>query len=324
MSENQNAVIVQGSVNVMLPQNMEVQIQQAKLARVALTKLFNEVMVQDVDFGRVPGTDKPTLLKSGAELLCQIFKLYPGKPDMLNTYEDFDGGLFSYTVGMPLFHQETMVQVAYGMGAGNSQEVKYKYRKDKTSEDKDAKIINPEPADQQNTLIKMASKRAFVDAVLKATGASRMFTQDVEDMPWLKEEKASSKQLEFLKKLAQNDLNNVSAILGKPLTAWEDISRNQASAAINTLKDAGTAPAGNSKATTTRKTDTKATAAAQGEAYGCHGCGIEITKAEHEFSLKKQGTPLCRSCQKDYKAGTAPAEDLPPPEEDPNLPWNKK
>lgn len=43
------------------------------------------------------------------------------------------------------------------------------------------KIENPDIADQWNTVLKMAKKRAMVDAVLNATGASDMFTQDAED-----------------------------------------------------------------------------------------------------------------------------------------------
>ena len=37
--------------------------------------------------------------------------------------------------------------------------------------------------DIRNTILKMAEKRAFVSAVLIATGASDIFTQDIEDIP---------------------------------------------------------------------------------------------------------------------------------------------
>jgi hypothetical protein len=42
---------------------------------------------------------------------------------------------------------------------------------------------NPDLADQWNTVIKMACKRALVAGALNATGASDVFTQDVEDQP---------------------------------------------------------------------------------------------------------------------------------------------
>lgn len=42
---------------------------------------------------------------------------------------------------------------------------------------------NPDVADLQNTILKMAQKRALVGAVLLAVNASDLFTQDVDDMP---------------------------------------------------------------------------------------------------------------------------------------------
>ena len=44
------------------------------------------------------------------------------------------------------------------------------------------KMENPDLADCYNTILKMGKKRAFVDGILAATGASDIFTQDIEDM----------------------------------------------------------------------------------------------------------------------------------------------
>lgn len=44
------------------------------------------------------------------------------------------------------------------------------------------KVEHDNPADYFNTVLKMAKKRAHVDAILTATAASDIFTQDVEDM----------------------------------------------------------------------------------------------------------------------------------------------
>ncbi len=44
------------------------------------------------------------------------------------------------------------------------------------------KIPNPDIADIENTILKMADKRALVAATLIATGCSDIFTQDIEDM----------------------------------------------------------------------------------------------------------------------------------------------
>ena len=44
------------------------------------------------------------------------------------------------------------------------------------------KIEHDNPADYYNTVLKMAKKRAHVDAMLTATAASDIFTQDLEDL----------------------------------------------------------------------------------------------------------------------------------------------
>lgn len=45
------------------------------------------------------------------------------------------------------------------------------------------KVEHDNPADYYNTVLKMAKKRALVDATLTATAASDIFTADIEDMP---------------------------------------------------------------------------------------------------------------------------------------------
>lgn len=219
-----------------LPANMEAEIEKARMARVALEKLFKTLLVQGTDFDRVPGTDKPTLLKSGAELLCQVFHLAPGKPEMISCQEDYQTGILSYTIGTPIYHRETGILVAYGIGAANSKEPKYRYRRSK--DDPEIRVENPDPAAEQNTLVKMAAKRSLVDGVLKATGASRMFTQDVED--YMLPEKASSKQVNYIKSLYrgmkdEEILADVGQILGREVKAW-DITREEASQVIEARK----------------------------------------------------------------------------------------
>ncbi|MCK4784641.1 MAG: hypothetical protein KAV87_12885 [Desulfobacteraceae bacterium] len=44
------------------------------------------------------------------------------------------------------------------------------------------KVEHDNPADYYNTVLKMAKKRAYVDAMLSATAASDIFTQDIDDM----------------------------------------------------------------------------------------------------------------------------------------------
>lgn len=65
-------------------------------------------------------------------------------------------------------------------------------RKSKNGKDLDAweldetvtvyRVPNPDVIGNMNTIMKMAQKRAFVGAILMATGASEFYTQDIEDM----------------------------------------------------------------------------------------------------------------------------------------------
>ncbi len=52
----------------------------------------------------------------------------------------------------------------------------------KRGESTGEKVENPDIADTYNTVIKMAKKRAYVDAVITCTAASDFFTQDIEEI----------------------------------------------------------------------------------------------------------------------------------------------
>lgn len=224
-----------------LPTNLEIEIQKAKQMRAALDKLFKELLVPGVDYDRLPGTDKPTLLKPGSEILSQVFHLAQGKADILAKEENFETGVFSYLVGVPIIHRETGIQVAYGVGAANSKEPKYRYRKEKLDEE-EVRVENPDPAGLQNTYIKMAVKRAVTDGILKATGASRFFTQDVED--FMPPELASTKQKNYLRVLfkgvsEEDMLSEIAGIIGHDLANLDELLREEASKVIEAKKSKG-------------------------------------------------------------------------------------
>ncbi len=153
---------------------------------------------KDRDYGVIPGTQKPTLLKSGAEKINMLFGCSP-EYEFLTAVSDFDKGFFNYEIRCTLMRNGC--PVAQGVGSCNSYEKKYRYST--MTEDQLAengidpsmgipftdrygrtryRVEAPDPADKANTILKMAKKRAYVDATLQVAALSDLFTQDLEDM----------------------------------------------------------------------------------------------------------------------------------------------
>lgn len=169
-----------------------------------------KVMRSGEHYGTIPGCgDKPTLLKPGAEKLGFTFRL---APEFEVTPIDWSGGHREYQVRCRLRHIPTGTMVGEGVGTCTTLEGKFRFRWDNTgkpvpkqywdTKDKDLiggpfnvtrkidgqwyifqRVEHDNPADYYNTCEKMAKKRAHVDAILTATAASDIFTQDIEDMP---------------------------------------------------------------------------------------------------------------------------------------------
>lgn len=159
-----------------------------------MQNVVSKTLKKGQDFGEVPGTSKPTLLKPGGEKICMLFGLNP-EYEFLQTTEDYDKEFFSYNIRCTLF--KAGQPVAQGVGSCNSKEKKYKYiNVDEIPENyvgsseeittkygtTKYKINNPDICSLVNTILKMAKKRAFVDAVLQVASLSEVFTQDIEDM----------------------------------------------------------------------------------------------------------------------------------------------
>src|SRR3990167_5127721 len=187
--------------------------------------VMEKVMVRDDPakgiaghYGVIPGTNKPTLLKPGAEKLCLLFRL---DPEYATERVVEDGHLTAITT-CTLYKITTGQRWGSGQAICSSKESKYAYRKGERicPECGQAAIIkgkeqygggwlcwnkkggcgakwpdgatviesqnvervdNPDLADTWNTIIKMACKRALVAAVLNVTAASDIFTQDIEE-----------------------------------------------------------------------------------------------------------------------------------------------
>jgi len=132
-----------------------------------LQKFVQDVMIKGVDYGLVHGFSKPTLLKPGAEKLCDVFG-FSKTATVVNRIEQWESGIFAYEVKMTLIRKDNGVVEAEGLGSFNSKEASFKQQ---------------DPYTIVNTVLKMAKKRALIDAVLSATRSSGLFTQDIEDFP---------------------------------------------------------------------------------------------------------------------------------------------
>ncbi len=180
----------------------EKSLEQLKAEVQSLNQFYTGLMQKGTDYDTIPGTPKPTLLKSGAELLRLRFGFNP-EFKISKGLTDIQKGFIEYDITCSLYRNDQLM--AEGVGNANSLESKWRYRwvwatdlpkdfdKTKAYETYGAtrktkqggtqyRIENENPQDQANTILKIAKKRAFVDAILTATGASRIFTQDVEDM----------------------------------------------------------------------------------------------------------------------------------------------
>ena len=183
-----------------------------------IQQVMEAVMQENEHYGVIPGTQKPTLLKPGAEKLCLTFRLDP----QYDSHELYDGKHLTVKSKCTLWHIPTSLRMGSGEGSCSTKEEKYAYRQaarlcpachkeaiirgkkeygggwlcfkkkdgcgakfadgDKLIEDQPTgKVPNEQLPDQYNTVLKMADKRALVAAVLNVTAASDLFTQDMED-----------------------------------------------------------------------------------------------------------------------------------------------
>jgi hypothetical protein len=159
-------------------------------------EVMRAVMKEGVHYGTIPGTPKPTLYKPGAEVLCVAFRIAPSY-----TIEDLGNEHTArYRLTCHGTHQTSGIALGDGVGECSSAEEKYKWRGAVTAEEFEyfpesmrrlkfykngtkGTQVRTEAADLSNTILKMASKRAHIAMTLAVTGASDMFTQDIEDLP---------------------------------------------------------------------------------------------------------------------------------------------
>jgi hypothetical protein len=185
-----------------------------------LQEFVREVMVEGEDYGTIPGTEKPALYKPGAEKLCEIYGLiqvpsvvtriedwdtpffhYEIRCDLVSkrTGRVIGSGFGScnsyesrYRWRMadrrcPICNRETIIRGKEEYGGGwlcfrkkGGCGAKFHDAEPEILNQTVGRVPNEDVCTLVNTLLKMAKKRALVDAVLSVTRSSGLFTQDEE------------------------------------------------------------------------------------------------------------------------------------------------
>lgn len=215
MTEKEIAVQSQMPIEAWSPKEVMAQVN-------AIQELMKAGMTENEHWGKVPGCgDKPTLLKPGAEKLCLMFRLAPHfeikQTDLGNGHREIvvtctlnhinTGKFWGQGVGS-CSTMESKYRYRTGVGENTLVKVPKEYWDKRRVDPKGAqeiiggkgyttkkgddglwwiyekvdKVDNPDIADVYNTVLKIAKKRALVDATLTATAASDIFTQDIEEM----------------------------------------------------------------------------------------------------------------------------------------------
>lgn len=194
---------------------LELSVADVRKRKELVHELMRELMVPGQHYGEIPGTDgKPALLKSGAEMLCMTFRLAAtfnvNMRELPNNHRE-------YRADCTLTAPDGSI-VATGVGLATTMESKHRWRlrslkcptcgaetirkgrdgyfcgaklggcgENFGSADKrivtqpKGKVENPDVADQWNTVLKIAAKRAHTHATLLATAASDMFVPEDDD-----------------------------------------------------------------------------------------------------------------------------------------------
>lgn len=153
----------------------------------AIQEIMRGVMKEGTHYGVIPGTPKPSLWKAGAEVIAMTFRLAPMLESQVRV-DDLEAewafiapkknGVIAAGTCTGFFEVESTCTILGPAGDTLS-------RCSARCNNREAKYRSLSLFDIRNTIQKMAEKRAFVSAVLMATGASDIFTQDLEDFPEL-------------------------------------------------------------------------------------------------------------------------------------------
>lgn len=173
-----------------------------------LVEKVRPLLIETVDIYTLPGMKKPSLGKPGAEKLATIFGLVASFAIDHETMEAIGETANGKPYVAYVCNLTRNGQLAgQGRGATSIEWTRTNYKNMKVTDYESAKDSDPEFIEEDwkemrgqygtyyrkkdgtvddplalNKAIKMAQKSAFVDAVIRATGMSDLFTQDLEDV----------------------------------------------------------------------------------------------------------------------------------------------
>jgi|FLOH01.1.fsa_nt_gi hypothetical protein len=133
--------------------------------RKTLMEWIRSALVEGRDYGSIiikGAQSKPSLFKPGAEKIAGMLGLIPRFPN-LPQYEQavLDGTVITQIILRCVLENQSGNIIGEGVGARN---------------------VETQDNGDLNKALKMASKSAMIDAMLRTAGISEVFTQDVEDM----------------------------------------------------------------------------------------------------------------------------------------------
>jgi len=213
VNETETKAVVKKDVQIVEKASVQTVLEQVNI----IQELYSKAMKEGVDYGIIPGCGKPSLLKAGAEKITFMFRL---RPNFIVEKEWLSNGHLVVNCKCELLNQNGD-KLGEGVGMCSTLEKKYRWRdanrkcpvcgketifKDKKegggwycwtkkggcgkqfAENDSAilnqivgKVENPDIADEYNTVLKMAKKRAYIDATLTVSGVSDLFTQDLDE-----------------------------------------------------------------------------------------------------------------------------------------------
>lgn len=221
-------------------------VEETQMFEAKINECIDQIFVEGVHFGSVPGVKKKFIFKAGCEVILSMMGLV-ARTEVIDKIEDYTNGVFSYTCKTWLIDNAGSVR-AEGYGVCNSKENKY---------------LKMNPYNIQNVLIKLSRKRSICDATLSVASLSNKFSQDEDlvepEQPVGRnpeelrtnnnssfstggnERLASQKQIRFIESLAEQNNITTEALSKYTKTTWNvddyrKISGKMASALIERIK----------------------------------------------------------------------------------------